>query len=280
MMLRKTLLSSLTIAMVCLTISGYAFSETGNLKSAGCKTEVYLLKDIVEAYEVQTGKSIRLGSTGNKTAVNLLAEQKVDFAFTCKPIEKLAKGMKLDKEQVSSWQSIALAKDPIVIVANRNNGVTNITTDELTRIFQGKVANWQELSGNNVPVLPSYLSDDLESGLVLLFKEFTVGGKGELTDNAMKAKAPNMLGNYTSVTPGAISFMNYNTYDEKYGDILKVNGILPNEENIHNGSYPLTATYFLTIDGRNNQAVVEFIDFTKSENGQKAIKRNYISVSE
>ncbi len=277
-MFRKILLSFLTIAALCLTVCGYALSETDNLKSAGCKTEIYLLKDIAEAYKEQTGKSIRLGGTGNKTAVDLLLEQKVDFTFTCKPIEKLAKGMKLDKEQVSSWQSIALAKDPIVIVANRDNGITNLTTDELTKIFQGKINNWQELNGNNLPVFPAYLSDDLESGLVLLFKEFTVGDKGELTDNAMKAKAPNMLGNYTSVTPGAISFMNFNTYDEKYGEILKVNGILPNEENIRNGTYPLTATYFLTIDGRNNVAVAEFIDFTRSESGQSAINRNYISV--
>ncbi len=279
-MLRKILLFSVPIVMVCFTICGYAFSETDNLKSAGCKTEIYLLKDIVEAYEAQTGKSIRLGGTGNKTAVNLMLEQKVDFTFTCKPIEKLAKGMKLDKGQVSSWQSIALAKDPIVIVANRDNGIANLTTDELTKIFQGKINNWQELNGNNLPVFPAYLSDDLESGLVLLFKEFTVGDKGELTDNAMKAKAPDMLGNYTSVTPGAISFMNFNAYDEKYGEILKVNGILPNEENIRNGTYPLTATYFLTIDGRDNVAVAEFIDFTRSESGQSAINRNYISVRE
>ncbi len=277
---RKILLSFLIIATLGLTVCGFALSETDHLKSAGCKTEIYLLKDIAEAYKAQTGKSIRLGGTGNKTAVDLLLEEKVDFTFTCKPVDKLAKGMKLDKEQVSSWQSIALAKDPVVIVANRDNGITNLTTDELTKIFQGEISNWRELKGNNLPVFPAYLSDDLESGLVLLFKEFTVGDKGELTDNAMKAKAPDMLGNYTSVTPGAISFMNFNAYDEKYGKILKVNGILPNEENIRNGTYPLTATYFLTIDGRNNLAVAEFIAFTKSESGQNAINKNYISVSE
>ena len=277
-MFRKILLFSLTLVMVNFTVCGHALSETDNLKSAGCKTEIYLLKDIAEAYEEQTGKSLRLGSTGNKKAVNLLLEKNVDFTFTCKPIEKIAKGMKLDKEQVSSWKSIAIAKDPIVIVANRGNGITNITKDELTKIYQGQISNWKELNGNNLPILPAYLSEDLESGLVLLFKEFTMGAKGKLTDNAMKAKAPNMLGNYTSVTPGAISFMNYNTYDEKYGDVLKVDGVLPNEENINNGTYPLTATYFLTIDGSNNQAVVEFIEFTRSESGQNAIKRNYIPV--
>ena len=266
----------LAMALFSLAIGSQALSATDSLRSAGCKTEIFLLKDITEAYKAQTGKSIRLGGTGNKKAVNLLLEEKVDFAFTCKPIDKIAKGMKLKDQQVASWQSIAIAKDPIVIIANSNNGVANITKDELTKIFQGQITNWKELDGNDLPILPTYLSEDLESGLVLLFKEFT---NAELTANAMKANAPNMLGNYTSITPGAIGFLNYNTYNEKYGEILQVNGILPSDENILNGTYPLTATYFLTIDDRNNQAVAEFIEFTKSPAGKSAIKRNYIAVS-
>lgn len=271
--------SLLAITLLGVMITSQSFGAEDKLSSAGCKTEIYLLKDIADAYTAQTGKSIRLGNTGNKKAVNLLLEEKVDFTFTCKPIEKLSKGMKLGEGQVSSWKSIALAKDPIIIVANSKNGVTNITTEELTKIFQGEITNWKDLGGNNIEVLPAHLSSDLESGLVLLFKEFTVGAKGKLMDNAMEAKSPNMLGNYTSVTPGAISFMNYNTYEEKYGDILKVNGIFPNDENIRNETYPLTATYFLTIDGRNNDAVAEFIHFTKSKAGQSAISENYIPIS-
>jgi len=276
-MIYKTVVQLLMVlVLISLTIGSPALSETDSLKSAGCKTEIFLLKDIAEAYEAETGKSIRLGRTGNKKAINLLLEEKVDFAFTCKPIKKIAKGMKLEDQQVASWQSISIAKDPIVIIANSKNGVSDITQDELTKIFQGQITNWKELNGNDLPILPTYLSEDLESGLVLLFKEFT---KAELTDKAMQAKAPNMLGNYTSVTPGAIGFLNFNTYQEKYGEIMRVNGILPSDENILNGTYPLTATYFLTIDDRNNQAVAQFVDFTKSAVGKNAIKRNYIPIA-
>ena len=150
----------------------------------------------------------------------------------------------------------------------------------MTNIFLGRYSNWKELNGSDLPVLPAYLSEELESGLVLLFKEYTVGSKGQLTDNAMKTNTPSMLGNYTSVTPGVISFMSYNSYDEKYGNIVKVDGVQPNIENILNGTYPLTATYFITIDERNNQAVAEFIDFTKTKAGQQAINKRYISISE
>lgn len=279
-MAKRIFISLMTITLACFISIEQGYCETVALKSAGCKTEIFLLKDLSEAYQAQTGKAIRLGGTGNKKAIDLLLDQKVDFTFTCKPINELSKGMKLDKEQVSSWKSIALAKDPIVIVANTNNQITNVTSDELTKIFLGQHANWKELNGSDLPVLPAYLSTELESGVVLLFKEYTVGSKGQLTDNAMKANTPSMLGNYTSVTPGAISFMSYNSYDEKYGNIVKVDGVQPNVENILNGTYPLAATYFITIDERKNQAVAEFINFTKSKAGQHAINKNYIFISE
>jgi ABC-type phosphate transport system substrate-binding protein len=78
-MSRKILVYFLAVTTLCLTVCGDAFSETDNLKTAGCKTEIYLLKDIAEAYKEQTGKTLRLGNTGNKKAVNLLLEKKVDF---------------------------------------------------------------------------------------------------------------------------------------------------------------------------------------------------------
>jgi len=119
----------------------------------------------------------------------------------------------------------------------------------------------------------------LESGLVPLFKEFTVGDDGELDPKAMVANGPSMLGNYTSVTPGAVTFMGFTSYKEKYGDILAIDGVTPTRENIMNGSYGLSATYYLTLDGRDNQDVAKFVEFIRSEDGKQAIDMNFISVS-
>jgi phosphate transport system substrate-binding protein len=259
---------------------GYMHAQETVLKAAGCKTEVFLLKDVVEAYKVKTGNKVQLGNTGNKKAVNLLLDQKIDFTFTCKPIKKLTKGLKLDPASVLSWRSIAIAKDPIVIVSNVKNGVQSITSEQLTNLFQGKIANWKELGGNDLPIETAYMSSSLESGVVLLFKEFTVGNKGKLDENAMIANGPSMLGNFVSVTPGSVTFMGFNSYREKYGDIVEIDGVAPTRENILNGSYGLAATYYLTLDGRNSESVTGFVEFVHSEEGKKSIDQNFISVSQ
>ena len=223
---------------------------------------------------------MQLGNTGNKKAVDLLLDQKIDFTFTCKPIQKLTKGLKLDPAAVSSWNSVAIAKDPIVVVSNTKNGIRSITSEQLKGLFQGNIANWKEIGGSDLPVRTAYMNPQLESGVVLLFKEFTVGNEGKLDEKALIGDGPSMLGNYVSVTPGAVTFMGFNSYREKYGDILEIDGVAPTRDNIFNGSYGLAATYYLTLDGRGSEAVADFVNFIKSEEGRKATDQNFISISE
>lgn len=281
----KTCLKVILVAVMTSAVSllmPFFAAQAGEavIKAAGCKTEFFLLQDIAEDYKKKTGNKLQLGNTGNKKAVDLLLEQKIDFTFTCKPISKLTKGLGLDPTAVSSWTSVAIAKDPIVIVSNAKNGVQNITSEQLTKLFQGNITNWKELGGSDLEIKTAHMSSSLESGVVLLFKEFTVGIEGKLDEKAMVANGPSMLGNFVSITPGGVTFMGFNSYREKYGDIIEIDGVAPTRENILNGSYGLAATYYLTMDGRNKEAVNDFVNFTTSEEGKKSIDQNFISVSQ
>ena len=280
----KVVLFALTIAFLSTfffkPIDSHAADIDIMMTSAGCKTEYFLLNDLASAYQDKTGQRLRVAKTGNKKAINLMLGKKIDFAFTCKPISKLSKKLKIDKNNVSSWKSIPIAKDPIIIVSNVKNGVKDISIAQLTDIFQGKIKNWKEIGGNDLPVFTSYINPELESGSLLLFKEFTVGMKGELDKKSKKLNGPSMLGNYVAATPGGITFMPLNSYSENFGDILDINGIKPVKENILNGKYSLSATYYLTIDGRDSKAVSDFVKYCLSEEGKKVIAKNFIPYSE
>jgi phosphate transport system substrate-binding protein len=266
---------STAVLTLFLTAPTEARSEEAKmLKSAGCKTEYFLLHDLSEAYKQKTGKKLQLGKTGNKKAVSLLMEDRIDFTFTCKTIDQLAAKIDLDKNAVSSWTSIPVAKDPIVIVANKENGITNLTTGQVTDIFLGKIKNWKEVGGNDLPVRTSFMNPKLESGVVLLFREFV--GEGKLDENAQVTDGPSMSGNYVSITPGGVTFMGYNSYREKYGMILSIDDVAPTRENILNGKYTLSASYYLTVDDKEREGVSEFIDFALSDEGRKAIEVNFI----
>lgn len=250
------------------------------LKSAGCKTEYFLLQDLTKAFSDQTGTKLQLGNTGNKKAVNLLLDNKIDFAFTCETIGQLAGKLQLDPNIIARWESLPIAKDPIVIVSNQQNGATDLSAAQLADIFQGKIKNWQDVGGNDLPIQTAYINPELESGVTLLFEEFILGANDKFDARARLADGPSMVGNYVSLTPGAVTFMGFNSYQEKFGDIVAIEGVVPTRENIINGSYGLAATYYLTLPNQENADVSAFLDFIRSEEGRAAIELNFIPYSE
>ena len=249
---------------------------TPQLSAAGCKTEHFMLKDLAVNYKEKTGNSIRLGRTGNKKAVTLLLNGEVDFAYTCKPIAKLSKKFKLDGASITDWTSVPIGKDPIVVITNYVNGIEDISIKDLKRVFKGEVKNWQELGGNDLPVVVGYLSEDIESGVVLLFKEFTVGNKASFAPDGVKLDDPVKVGRFVYSTPGAISFMSMNSCKDKKSTILMVNGYEPTTENILNGKYKLSATYYITAPVKKNALVADFIAYSQSYEGQAVVGKSFI----
>lgn len=249
---------------------------TPQMSAAGCKTEHFMLKDLSSAYTSKTGNTIRLGRTGNKKAVTMLLKDQVDFAFTCKPITQLSKKFKLNHAEVSDWSSVPIGKDPIIVVSNYINGVDDISIADLKRLFSGSIKNWKELGGNDLPVKIGYLSDEIESGIVLLFKEFTVGSKGSLDANATIVDDPVKIGRFVYSTPGGVSFMSLNSYTDKKSTILKVDGYEPSRENILNNKYKLSATYYITAPIKKDALVADFISFSQSAEGQAIVAKSFI----
>lgn len=249
------------------------------LHSVGCKTEYFLLQELAAAYTAKNGTKLQLGNTGNKKAVELLMAKKIDFAFTCKTIGQLTSGLQLDPNGVDGWTSVPIAKDPIVVVTNPKNGVTGLSSAQLTEVFQGKATNWQEVGGSDLPILTAYINPELESGVVLLFKEFTVGEEGRLDDKGRLGENPSMLGNYVAMNPGGVTFMGLNSYQDKFGPILAIDGVTPSRENILNGAYKLAATYYLTLPAEKNMDVAAFVQFVQSEEGKAVIAKNFIPYS-
>ena len=133
---------------------------------------------------------------------------------------------------------------------------------------------------NVFSVMGTTVNPELESGAVMLFREFTVGDTGQLDKNAKIGDGPSMIGHYVSVTPGGITFMGFNSYREKYGEILSIDGVSPTRENIINGAYKLESKYYLTLSSEDDEHVNNFIEYIRSPEGQKVIELNFIPVNE
>ncbi len=256
-----------------------AQTDAKNLKSAGCKTEYFCIKDLAEAYGSRTGVSIDLGKTGNKKAIFLMLDKEIDFAFTCKPLEKLAKSFKIEDQRIVGWKTIPIAKDPLILLSNDKNGVEDLTSAQIVDIFTGKIKNWKEVGGADLPIALAIIDPKLESGMPTVFKECLECLEAEFDKDAKPLPGPAELGNFVSSTPGGITFVNFISYKKELGTLVKINGVEPNSETIKNNTYLLSVTYNLIVD-LSNKPVADFVDFCLSDDGQKAISKNFVFFTE
>lgn len=52
------------------------------------------------------------------------------------------------------WFVTPLTRERVEVVVNRTNGITDISFDELRRIFSGQTTTWDELSGDSITIQP------------------------------------------------------------------------------------------------------------------------------
>ncbi len=280
--------------LLTLMLSLNTFGAEKKLKAAGCKTEAILMDELCSNYPAARIKPSR---TGNKKGLILFAEGKTDFAFTCKPAGSLIKKFKLNTAKTKDWKCIAFAKDPLIIIANPDTGITELSLIDLSKIFTGKASNWSEFGGNNLPITIGYMdTQKVETGNNTVFKECvlqkyvspsgaitgtpnpTPNLKADFSKQATILDSPDKLGNFVRATPGAITFMGLNSYQDKCGTALKINGISPNIDTVRSGEYPMAVTYHLIYNPKGSTAVTDFVDFVTSEQGRKITAKNFVDI--
>ncbi len=247
------------------------------LKSAGCRAEYYLVEDLATGYMFDKGGLIKAQSCGNKIGIKLLAADAIDFAFLSSSPKKLAKKLKIDPAVSSQWQIFRIARSPIVTLVNRENPISNLSLQQLTAIFKGEITNWQQVGGADLPIQVVSYAQNVESGILMDFKNTTVGMMGKLSPTAIKLPAPKKAGVYTALNKEAIAFMGQNLYRERYGKVITVNGKQANKENILNASYPLAATYYLVFDIKNRDKLSPFLQYVQSEKGKTIINEEFLA---
>ena len=272
--MKTTALFLALLAMI--TLSTMAAFATP-IKCAGCKTEYFLMDHLKGPFNQATGSALQPGKIGNKKAVQLLADGKIQFAFTCKPHQKLAKKFNLPADKTADWVSTAIARDPIVVVINPDCGIDNLTVDQLKLVFSGQVNNWSELGGNDLAVQVAHLDDSVESGIITVFKETTVGKKGKLHPQAKAMGSPNQLGNFAKSKPGTITFMGLNSYKDSYGKIVAIDSVLPEKDMIVQGAYPLAVTYHLVTHKGDNPGN-QFLEYLGTPEGMALINEVMVAI--
>ncbi len=133
----------------------------------------YIDTSITEAKSVQEGRCEN--HLGSNTGICWLIEGDLDFAQSS---VALSKTKYADRAIEVKLVEKAVAYDALTVVVNPQLKISGLTISQLRRIYTGKVTNWSEVGGPDLPILAFSRSEKVD-GTVTAFKGFILQPEDE-----------------------------------------------------------------------------------------------------
>lgn len=178
-----------------------------------------------------------------------------------------------------AYEAHPISADGFVFVVNADNPVDTLTEEQLRDIYTGKITNWSEVGGDDLPIIPYQRNPDSGSQNYML----SFMGDTPLAEPITEALPTTMSGILDAIVNydngiGAIGYSVYAYSDNMYADIAKikyirVNGVSPSLETIGDGSYPLRGYNYAIFDAARDadDTVRTLVHWMQSDEGQRVI---------
>jgi phosphate transport system substrate-binding protein len=268
--MKRIIFISIIILSILLGCSGSKDSSKEIIRIKGSDTMLHLTSLLAAEYMKSNPQiSIYVEGGGTATGIEALGNGAIDICTASRTLK--GEEVKILAENYRSvGMSTIIAKDALSIYVNINNPVNNISIDEIKKIYRCGIMNWNELGWENHVIIP--VSRNPNSGTYLYFKEHILDGEEYCNEIQVKP-----------TTESIVKFISENLYSIGYGGIgyltdsvktLNVDGISPDDENVIDGSYPISRyLHFYTLRQPEGE-VKKFIDWVISDEGQKLVKKS------
>jgi phosphate transport system substrate-binding protein len=186
-----------TAALIAAAFALPAAADT--VKLAGATTVVNVVVNPYRAaVEKTTGHALEINGNATGKGMVDLSEGKCDAAMVSEPMDiALAAaevaGKKLD---ASRFQMHEIRKDEIVFIVNAANPVSKLTLQQLGDIHTGKITNWKQVGGKDLPI--TVYSDALTGGTRAMIKKVVMGN----VEYAPSVKSLTSVSRIADLVPG------------------------------------------------------------------------------
>jgi phosphate transport system substrate-binding protein len=258
------------ILLILLVITIPMFAGKANqLTCSGSTTVLPIAQAAAEAFMnkfPEVNISIRGGGSG--VGIAALISGSADIASTSRPMK--AKEVTQAKSKGVNPVAYFVANDGIAIIVNNSNPIKGITIKQLKSIYTGKLTNWNQLGGKNLPIV--VISRDVASGTFEVFNEKALQS-AKVIDSAQMLASNNAIASAVGDAPGAIGYVGLGYITEKV-HALNIDNVSPSEESVKDKSYKLSRKLYMYTNGKAKGNAANFISYIQSAEGQKLVKEN------
>lgn len=222
-----------------------------------------LCNTLKEEYMNKTGVEIDVQFTGSGAGIQAVSEGTVNIGNSSRALK--------EEEKAKGISENIVALDGIGIIVDKANTVTDISKDNLAKVYKGEIKNWSELGGADEPII--VIGREAGSGTRGAFEEIL-----SVEDNCVYAQEISSTGAVmakVASTSGAIGYVSLDVIDDTVST-LKVDGIEATADNIKNGTYTIQRPFVMATKGaisEQSQTVQDFFNYLNSEEGQEIITK-------
>ncbi len=256
----KKIISLLTLAILIVSaLTGCGASKEA-VATDGSTSMNKVIGALGEAFEADTGVAVTYNATGSGAGIQAVEEGRCDIGLSSRELK--------DEEKAKGLEGKVLAYDGIAIIVNPNNPVSDLDVETIAKIYTGEIKNWKEVGGD-------------DSEIVLIGREAGSGtrdGFESITDTEDNCKYRQELTSTGDVittvasNPGAIGYASLASVKDTV-KALTVDGVVPSEETIKDGSYVVQRPFVLVTkkDTALSESAQKFFDYITSEAANEII---------
>jgi phosphate transport system substrate-binding protein len=261
---------------------GTADTDSGPVRAIqnkGSDTLVNIALAWAETYRnVEPSVDIAVTGGGSGTGIAALINGTVDIANASRPM----KDSEIEDARSNGIEPVehVVAIDALAVIVHPDNPVSQLTIDQLSDIFTGRVTRWSEVGGDDRPIV--IVSRETNSGTHVYFLEEVVR-RGESDNTDIFAPQTLLMPSSVGITseirrnPNAIGYDGLGYVDTEHEKILAVARdddspfVSPSVETASDNSYPLSRNLFMYTAGEPTGAVADYLEWILSPDGQQIV---------
>jgi len=261
------------LTSACLFVgAGAAFAE--NVVIKGSTTVLPIAQSTLEAFmKANPGVNISLSGGGSGEGVKALIDKSTDIATSSREIKN--NEVEMAKSKGVNPVATIVAIDAIVPIVHPRNKVKNLSLDQLSQIYQGKITNWKEVGGDDLQIV--VISRDSSSGTFEAWAEMVLN-KAKVTPRAQMQASNGAIVQTVSKNRYAIGYIGLG-YINKSIKPLTVNGIEATLDTAFSKTYPVSRPLYMYTNGKPTGQTAKYLNFVLGPQGQELVaKDGYVPV--
>ena len=236
---------------------------TGTVSTDGSTSMEKVIGALSESFMAQnSGVTVNYNPTGSGSGITAVQEGTCDIGLSSRALK--------DEEKSAGLKETVLAYDGIAIIVHPDNPVSDLSVEQIAKLYTGEITNWKDVGGNDAEIV--LIGREAASGTRDGFESIT-GTKGKCQYRQELTSTGDVI-TAVSQNPDAIGYASLASVKDSV-KALNVDGVTPSEATIKDGSYKVQRPFVLvTMEGKElSPAAQAFFDYAISSDAASIIAK-------